>query len=86
MLLYTKFSPLFFIAEILKKINDYVNKGDVIISGLIMKKDEIKDFVEAHGSVYGETWYNVKVILPRTYKTTQGLMSSGNACGRINLA
>ena len=57
--------------EIVKKINDYVNKGDVIISGLIKKKDEVKDIVEAKGIVYGETWYNVKVILPRTYKTVR---------------
>ena len=54
--------------EIVKKVNDYVNKGDEIISGFIKKGDDIKNIVEAKGSVYGETWYNVKVILPRTYK------------------
>ena len=53
--------------SIVKKVNDYVNKGDEIISGYIKKGDDIKDIVEAKGSVYGETWYNVKVILPRTY-------------------
>ena len=53
--------------EVIKKVNDYVNKGDVVISGLIKKNDEIKKIVEAKGSVYGETWYIVKVILPRTY-------------------
>ena len=53
--------------EIVKKVNDYVNKGDVVISGLIKKDDEVKNIVEAKGSVYGETWYIVKVILPRTY-------------------
>ena len=54
--------------EIVRKVNDYVNKGDVIISGLITKKDEVKDIVEARGKVYGETWYNVKVMLPKTYQ------------------
>lgn len=53
--------------EIIRKINDYVNKGDIIISGKIMKKDEIKNIVEAKGQVYGETWYNVTVKLPTKY-------------------
>lgn len=68
--------------EIVKKINDYVNKGDVIISGLIMKKDEVKNIVEAKGSVYGETWYNVKVILPRTYKIVK---YTGNSYNRFSI-
>ena len=54
--------------QIIKKINDYVNKGDTIISGYITKKDEIKNTVMAKGSVYGETWYNVKVELPYIYE------------------
>ena len=54
--------------QIIKKINDYVNKGDVIISGYITKKDEIKKVVRAEGIVYGETWYNIKVELPHTYQ------------------
>ena len=33
-----------------------------------MKKDEVKALVAAKGEVYGETWYTVKVILPKTYK------------------
>ena len=68
--------------EVVKKINDYVNKGDVIISGLIMKKDEVKNIVEAKGSVYGETWYNVKVILPRTYQTS---LYTGKSYNKISL-
>lgn len=54
--------------SVIKKVNDYVNKGEEIISGYIKKGDDIKNIVEAKGSVYGETWYNVRVILPRTYK------------------
>ena len=68
--------------EIIKKINDYINKGDVIISGLIMKNDEIKDIVEARGIVYGETWYNVKVILPRTYKMVK---YTGNTYHKLSI-
>ena len=53
--------------EIVHKVNDYVNKGDIIISGLIKKKEDVKDIVEASGKIYGETWYNVKVELPKSY-------------------
>lgn len=53
--------------SIVKKINDYVNKGDIIVSGTIMKNDEIKDYVKADAIVYGETWYNVRVTLPINY-------------------
>ena len=68
--------------EIVKKINDYVNRGDEIISGKIMKKDEVKSMVEAKGSVYGETWYNVKVILPRTYNT---IKYTGNSYNTLSI-
>jgi len=68
--------------EIIRKINDYVNKGDVIISGLITKKDEVKDIVKAKGRVFGETWYNVKVELPRTYKIKK---NTGNTYHTISL-
>lgn len=68
--------------EIVKKINDYVSKGDVIISGSIMKKDEVKDIVEAKGIVYGETWYDVKVILPRTYVTS---IYTGNSYNSLSI-
>ena len=68
--------------EIVKKVNDYVNKGDEIISSKIKKKDEVKALVEAKGSVYGETWYNVKVILPRTYKV---IKYTGNSYNTISI-
>lgn len=53
--------------EIVKKINDYVNKGDIIVSGTIMKGEEVRNYVKAKGNVYGETWYNVSVELPINY-------------------
>ena len=68
--------------EVVRKVNDYVNKGDVIISGNIMKKDEIKNIVEAKGKIYGETWYNVKVELPRTYRDK---IYTGNSYNRLSL-
>lgn len=53
--------------SIVKKINDYVNKGDIIVTGIITKGEEIKDYVKADATIYGETWYNVKVSLPINY-------------------
>ena len=53
--------------EVVKKINDYVSKGDVIISGEIHKKDDVLDNVSASGNIYAEVWYNVKVTIPYNY-------------------
>lgn len=49
---------------ILKTKNDYVKKGDIVISGEIKHGDAIVDNVKAEGVVYGEVWYNIKVELP----------------------
>lgn len=59
--------------EVVKKINDYVEKGETIISGNITLNEEKKDQVAALGTVYGEVWYKVRVDYPLTYyeeKTT----------------
>ncbi len=53
--------------EVVKDINTYVNKGDIIISGNIYLNEEVKDIVKADGIVYGEVWYNVKVEYPYIY-------------------
>ena len=53
--------------EVVKKVYDYVNKGEVIISGKIKKGENIKGVVNADGKVFGETWYNVRVELPLSY-------------------
>lgn len=53
---------------ILKKVNDYVAKGDIIISGDIIKDDTIKGQVAAKGSVYAEVWYKVEVNYPLYYE------------------
>ena len=54
--------------EIVKKINDYVKKGDIIISGHIKKSEEVKNTVAAEGNVYAEVWYTVNVEMPLIYK------------------
>lgn len=53
---------------ILKKKNDYVSKGEIIISGDVIKDDTVKGQVHANGVVYAETWYNVNVEYPLSYK------------------
>ena len=54
--------------EIVKKKNDYVDKGEIIISGLIHNKDKIVSKKCSVGKVYGETWYNVNVSIPKEIK------------------
>ncbi len=54
--------------EVRKKVNDYVKKGDIIISGLITKGEEIKNQVPAEGVVYAEVWYKTKVNMPYYYR------------------
>ena len=54
--------------EIVKKKNDYVEKDEVIISGLIHNKVKIVSKRCSIGSVYGETWYNVVVSVPKYNK------------------
>lgn len=52
---------------ILKNKNDYVKKGDTIVSGSIDLNGEIKNNVSATGKVYGEVWYKVEVEYPLNY-------------------
>lgn len=53
--------------EVVKEINDYVNKGDIVISGNIHLYEEIKDTIRAEGKIYGEVWYNVSIEYPYIY-------------------
>lgn len=50
--------------EIIGKVDSYVKKGDILISGVIHKKEDVVASVRADGKVYGETWYRVSVELP----------------------
>lgn len=47
--------------------NTYVNKGDIIISGTIMKGEEVKKYIHASGKVYAEIWYEVIIEFPLNY-------------------
>ncbi|WP_456273991.1 sporulation protein YqfD [Bacillus sp. AK031] len=47
------------------EVNDYVKKGQLLVSGLIGKEDqEQKKAVSAKGVIRGEVWYVTKVELP----------------------
>ncbi|MBS7020285.1 MAG: sporulation protein YqfD [Firmicutes bacterium] len=53
--------------EIVKRNNDYVKAGDIIISGAIHLNEETKNKVSAEGKVYGEVWYEMQVEFPYHY-------------------
>lgn len=44
--------------------NEFVKKGDVLISGEIKFNEATKSHVCASGTVYGNTWYRVSISLP----------------------
>ena len=50
--------------EALVKTNDYVKKGDILISGTLMKDEEVKSVVCATGKVYAEVWYKATIKVP----------------------
>ncbi len=54
--------------EKIKQINDYVKKGDIIISGYITLPDNSKIPTMAKGEVYGEVWYKVSIDYPYIYQ------------------
>ena len=57
----------------IKYVNDYVKKGEVIISSNIIKNEEIVDYTNSSGQVYAEVWYIVNTTVPFDfieYKTT----------------
>jgi len=47
--------------------NDYVKKGDLLISGNILKDNTIIRQVKASGSVYAEVWHTISVSVPFDY-------------------
>ena len=48
-------------------INDYVHKGDLLISGNIIKNDSVISSINAKGNVYAEVWYIVNTSIPLKY-------------------
>ena len=68
-----------FEGEKLKFVNDYVKKGDIVISGEIMKPDNTSSLVMAQGNVYGEVWYEVSIFYPYVYQESR---LTGKSCNR----
>ena len=52
----------------IKELGEYVKKGEVIISGNILKDENLVNTVRADGEVYAETWYFVNTSIPFKYK------------------
>lgn len=53
---------------VVKKKNDYVKKGDIIITGVIKNQDTLMKVIPAQGRVFAETWYRSQVEMPLKYK------------------
>lgn len=53
--------------EVIKSVNTYVKKGEVIVSGKINLNDTTKDIISADGTIYGEVWYKVNIKYPYKY-------------------
>ena len=51
--------------------NNYVNKGDIIISSDIYLNENLKGKVSANGKVYASVWYKVICEYPLNYKEKQ---------------
>lgn len=47
-----------------KEVNDVVKKGDVIISGNVVKFDKVVGTTRSKGKVFGEVWYTVNISIP----------------------
>lgn len=47
--------------QVILNNDDYVKKGDIIVSGLIYRNDNIVDMVKSSADVYAEVWYKVKL-------------------------
>ena len=57
--------------EVVKNIDDYVKKGEIIISGNIHRNEKSVAKVVASGKVYAEVWYIVKVNGNLTYNKVE---------------
>lgn len=53
------------------QINDYVYKGEILITGEIKLNEEVKNNVCASGQVFAEVWYNAHVSLPLSYEKSK---------------
>lgn len=70
--------------QLLKNIDDYVKKGEVIISGNIFRNEKVVSKVKASGKVYAEVWYIVKANKP-VYYTKDIVEKKGNVKLTLNI-
>ena len=65
--------------EIIKNKEDYVQKGDIIVSGNIHRNDNIVARVKSNALVYAEVWYiikaNTNTVLTEEVKNNKGTTS-----------
>lgn len=54
--------------EIVRKKDEYVKQGDIIISGEIIGPNNTINYKNAKGTILAEVWKNVNVDYPKTYK------------------
>ena len=58
--------------DIVKDMNDYVKKGDMIINGELIFNEKVTGKVKAEGKAYAEVWYVTKTEYPfATYTETE---------------
>ena len=58
--------------DIVKDMNDYVKKGDMIINGELIFNEKVTGKVRAEGKAYAEVWYVTKTEYPfATYTETE---------------
>lgn len=53
--------------EKIKDVNDYVQKDEIIVSGILKKTDGTLIYEKADALVYGEVWYKIKTEYPYAY-------------------
>lgn len=53
--------------NIIRSNDDYVKKGDTIVSGEVTLNDKVKGKVKSEGKAYGEVWYVITTKYPFAY-------------------
>ena len=54
--------------EKIKNINDYVKKGETVISGILIKPNNTNIYTKAKGKILGEVWYKIDIEYPFYYQ------------------
>ena len=67
--------------QVLKNTDDYVKKGEIIVSGNIYRNDKVVGKVRADGTVYAEVWY-----IAKTNQSLSYLKTAGSEKGRMGIS